>query len=373
MLRRVVLHLGMGKTGSSTIQAFLRHNAPVLRTAGLVAFGPGQIQPCPHLDLQDTTRFLDALQALRRQVRDLGADGVIWSLEGLGTRQFLADPARLAALVRELPADDVRIVIYLRRQDTFAASAYLQWNVVHKSYPGPVQPFDTRFPSVYGEPDGAPIADTNLNLFAIVEPWVEAYGLSRVQVRPLERAQLVDGDLLRDFVAAAGLPALPYGYAIAAHNVTFNMELTDMLGMYGSVFDEPVRPGHMDHFFAAFGHDDFFGRPFFTRFELPPATRLQILRDCEPFNTRVAREYLGRPDGVLFREPWPDAAAPYRPYDGLSMEKVVPILMYILMKQHREIAWLRREIQAPRPWSWARLRAAVERRVRDRAARWFPR
>lgn len=364
MLKRLVLHLGMGKTGSSTIQGFLRDNEAQLARDGFVAFGPGQIQPCPHLNLQDTGRLEAALAELKREIAERRATGLIWSLEGFGTRQFVFRRKRLDLLRRELGADQIRLVVYLRRQDTFAASAYLQWNVVHKSYRGPVQSFDQRFPCVYGEPDGTPIEDTNLNYAAILRPWVDMFGTGNVVIRPFEREQLVGGDLLRDFIDAAGLPERDYHLSGGNRNVTFNMELTDMMGMYGSVFEEPVLPGGMNRFFDTFGNDKFFDRPFFTRFELPPARRREILSMCAGFNETVAREFLGRPDGVLFREPWPDEDAPYIPYDGLTLEKAIPIFLHVLMKQHQEIAWLRTQVvERPGRLTWTRVRSAVTRRL----------
>lgn len=364
MLKRLVLHLGMGKTGSSTIQGFLRENAAQLGRDGFVAFGPGQIQPCPHLNLQDTGRLESALAEVNRCVRAERATGLIWSLEGFGTRQFVHRRRRLELLRRELPAGDVQLVVYLRRQDTFAASAYLQWNVVHKSYRGPVQSFDQRFPSLYGEPEGVPIEETNMNYVEILRPWVEMFGPASVKIRPFERQQFVQGDLLADFIDAAGLPEREYDRSVAKRNVTFNMELTDMLGMYGSVFEEPVLPGGMNRFFDAFGHDEFFQRPFFTRFELPPAQRRDILAACADINATVAREFLGREDGVLFREPWPDADAPYTPYGGLTLEKAVPILMHVLMKQHQEIGSLRTRIQEQTfSATVTRIRHALRRRL----------
>ncbi len=340
MLRRLILHLGMGKTGSTTIQAFLRKNRDRLRREGFLAFCPADIQPDPHRNLMDTPRFLQAVDEVTRRLLDAGADSLIWSLEGFATRQFADDPARMQAILSRLAAADVRVVVYLRRQDTFAPSAYLQWNVVHKGYQGPVQSFDERFPSVYGEGPRKTLDATNQNYYEVVRPWVEAFGLPHVRIRPLERAQLHHGDLLADFEEAAGLPERDYDRDVRSQNVTFNMELTDMLGMYASTFDGPVLPNRMDGFFNSFGNDDYFARPFFTKFTLPPAQRREILEACEPFNARVAREYLGRADGVLFAEPWPDADAPYTPYDGMTLEKLVPILMYIMQKQHARIVGL---------------------------------
>jgi len=60
-------------------------------------------------------------------------------------------------------------------------------------------------------------------------------------------------------------------------------------------------------------------------------------RRCEAFNARVAREFLGREDGVLFREPWPTSDEPYAPHSGLTTEKLVTILLHILLRLHQRM------------------------------------
>lgn len=346
MLRRLILHLGMGKTGSTTLQWFLRANRERLAAEGFATFVPVDLQPDPQRDLSSTSRFRGAVAEVTRQIEQSGATQVLWSMEGFGTRQFTADPARLAALRAALPADDVRLVMYVRRQDVFAASAYLQWCVVHKSHAGRVKPFDEIFPAVMNEPGATTVEQTNLNYHEVLRPWVEAFGLPALRVRPFEKAQFVEGALLTDFVSAADLPRLDYEWNIPNRNVTFNAALTDMLGMYASTFEGKVKPNAMDGFFNSFANDDYFSQPFFPKFELPPARRREILEACAPFNARVAREYLGREDGLLFTEPWPEADAPYTPYDGMNFETLVPILMHILRKQHSQIVGLYKRLNA---------------------------
>ena len=59
---------------------------------------------------------------------------------------------------------------------------------------------------------------------------------------------------------------------------------------------------------------------------LSPQQRREIIAKYEESNTKVAREYLGREDGRLFYAPLPDPDEPWEPYEGLTVEKVVPIL-----------------------------------------------
>jgi len=69
---------------------------------------------------------------------------------------------------------------------------------------------------------------------------------------------------------------------------------------------------------------------------LSPEERREILIQCEKTNQRVAREYLGREDGKLFLEPWPDPDDSWEPYEGLSIEEIIPIFTRVLHKMHQD-------------------------------------
>lgn len=343
MLNRLILHIGMGKTGSTTIQEFLKRNHRQLARERILALGPDGVTPCPQRHVDDTERLMKAITRVRARLAQAGADTLLWSLEGFGTRQFLIDPARLEALRTEFPARSVRVVVYLRRQDLFATSAYIQWNVMDKSYDGPVRSFDERFPSVYGEPAGAALEDTNLNYYEVVRPWAETFGREQLRVRPLETAQFSGGTLLTDFIEASGLPGRHYDLDIPPQNTTLHRELTDLMGMYSSLFEGPVSDTGLMFFLRSVQDDKLFKQPAFTRFELPPATRIRIIEACAAINARIAREFLGRDDGVLFRDPWPEPDEPYREYAGLGPDKYVPMLLHIMKKQHMQISFLMAE------------------------------
>ena len=339
-LKKLVLHIGMGKTGTTTIQTFLIRNAQLLRRQGVLAFMPGSLEPFKGFEFQELfERLREGLQQIMQHAKRARANSVIWSMEALGTRQFGEDVSRIKMICDELPARDVRVIVYLRRQDHFARSSYLQWGVLHKTYRGPVLSFEERFPSIVGE-DGSRLSNTNFNYYEVIKPWADVFGADNVVVRPFEKNQWVEGDLLRDFVTRSAMPSLDYDLDIPRANKTFAMELYEMFRMYNSVFEEAIFPAEMSDFFHSFAADEFFQRPFFSHFSLPAKTRLEILESCKHFNARVAGEFLGRSDGVLFDEPWPSPDEPHCEGAELSMEKLVPILMQVLLKQHERIAHL---------------------------------
>ncbi|MGO8689845.1 MAG: hypothetical protein ACLQLG_09435 [Thermoguttaceae bacterium] len=343
--QQVILHVGTGRTGTTTIQSFLRRNREHFRRDGFLAVTPDGLALYPHEDgFWEEEHLKCGLQELNRRSEEQGTPGVVWSHESLSAYIFVKN-ANCVQLLRDwLPAANYRIVIYLRRQDHYLRSAYLQWGVKDKHikgrpYGGRVLGFDDWLVRMVGD-NFQDLRGGDVDYHALVKPWGEVFGNENVVVRVFEKEQFHQHDLLRDFCRAARLPQAGYDFELPRENVSYSMELHDMLGMYNSVFAEPHVARPMYAFLEALGKDPFFARQFFSPFAIPATRRIEILQRCEESNRKVAREFLGRADGVLFREPWPSPDEPFQPYGGLTTEKLVPILLHILQKQDERIGEL---------------------------------
>jgi hypothetical protein len=288
-------------------------------------------------------RLARGLQDINQRREQDRTNGLIWSRESLSSSFFVEDIECVRMVKNGLPALRHHIVIYLRRQDEYFRSAYLQWGIKHKTYSGRTVGLDEWFHQVVGKSFGG-LRNAGLDYYALIKPWADVFGVKNLAVRVLEKNQLVSGDLLQDFCLASELPAADYDFDVPNANVSYNMELYDMLGMYNSVFEEPIYSADMIDFMDAVANDAFFSRTFFSRCALHPKRRIEILQCCEESNRKVAREFLGREDGVLFREPWPSPDDPYKPYRGLTMERLVPILLHIVQKQDQKISWLEQQM-----------------------------
>lgn len=139
-MKRVVIHIGLPKTGTTSIQAFLRANADALREQGVVY--PG-MREHPLLETRAShTIFLNAIagkslvpgttpQQCREAVetafnsfrKDEAAKTLIWSHEGLSMALHRLDWAYLAGLVEEL---EVTFLIYTRFTDDLMEALYQQ-------------------------------------------------------------------------------------------------------------------------------------------------------------------------------------------------------------------------------------------------------
>lgn len=124
-MARVWLHIGMMKTGTTAMQEWCMGQAPALLARGLLYVHPPRRAACGHLvkalsGPQPGTG--DAIAALARQLADTPAPDVLVSAESLASR----GPRFLRPLVEALAGHDLRILIWLRRQDRYAEALYKQ-------------------------------------------------------------------------------------------------------------------------------------------------------------------------------------------------------------------------------------------------------
>lgn len=174
IVKQLILHIGTGKTGSSSIQSALS--------------GPHDgFSFC--YDTNGPRHFLKPGEFAARLLKAGDFDKYIYSNEW----SFRADEQTIAALSEELTAHfDVQVVLYFRRQDEFELSRYQQ---EAKAASGP---------SASG-PVALPTTDNpELDYLAIANRWSKHFSLT---VRLYDKATLLNGDVVQDFAAVAGIDA----------------------------------------------------------------------------------------------------------------------------------------------------------------------
>ncbi len=80
---------------------------------------------------------------------------------------------------------------------------------------------------------------------------------------------------------------------------------------------------------------------------LSPKERFRIIKEYDDLNKRIAEKYLKNKS--LFLEPWPDPDELWKPYDVLSLEKVIQIQTSLWAEQQKQIIHLTKTIQKINP------------------------
>lgn len=304
--RDVVLHIGSGKTGTSTIQRVLRRNADLLLAGGHVyPRTPGQVRHTklglyvrPDDELVGRVDWLEGdfpepaefrrrfRRQLRRELAGSTAEGVVFSDEGLfgasdrairRTRRFLEGIAR-----------SVRLVVYLRRQDDHLVSRYQQ--VVKM---GEIAPLATW---IQQEWDGTYDYYDRLTSWQRIEP-------AAFVVRPFERARFAGGSLVHDFLQAADIE-------LAEDELTHTEARNESLGVEGTELLRILNLHRVQHEGAwpgRFGNAAHVARlrevPTGKVLTLPDADLDTFMAGWAESNRKVAQEFLHDPAGELFRAP----------------------------------------------------------------------
>lgn len=303
----VVLHIGTGKTGTSTLQAFLNANRDRLaergvlyprspglaRHARLVLFASPdeELTTYPHWARQkqsDPATFRRVFRRrLLREIEESGLSRVLLSDEELykGSPRTLR---RLGTFMRRV-ARELHVVCYLRRQDDHMVSRYQQGVKV-----GWVSRLDA-----WASEDMSDLYDYAGRL----GQHQELLRPTEIVVRRFEPPSFPAGSLHQDFLDAVGIDARAEDLRPTANrNESLDAETVEFLRLLNllRVEQEGAEPGLIDNRRLVSRLAGASTGPALT---LPGRTLDRFMEQWQATNRRVALEYVGDTTGELFREP----------------------------------------------------------------------
>lgn len=338
------IHIGQGKTGSSIIQNFLDINRDILAgehgclypnfySADLAA-GRGHNHHRWFLRvIEDENALLQDLETLKGYLAAHAVAKVILSDEGWE----LDD--RIGTFFKTFHNQGfkgrVKFIMYVRRIDSYVESAWKQWGL-----------------KVYDSIEDFYTLPINLNRYQNtlnhLENLAGSFGRENIIVRPYEKGQLPMG-LLHDFLTTSGID---YGGAHwreteavnTATNRGFNRDVLEVLHHCRGLFTDEHDNRLFDLFDALLG-EHFQKAPFESYALLSPAQRIELLTFSAPFEEKIARDFMGRPDGKIFYEPIPENDGAWKPYEGLTLERVIPILIKMIDENNRNFTHMQQSLK----------------------------
>lgn len=215
----IILHIGLHKAGSTTVQTYLRDNAEALAAAGVLYPAIGRAErSIAHHRLAADLRAGEADASQWAAIRSLSAEHpdkrVVISSEGFQS----AEPAQVREM---LDGEPVRVFCYHRDAAQRFVSIY--GHGVKNGFR--TTDFDQAFENQF--------AMKRTYIGETLKAWADAFGAENVRVRSLNPACLAEGDLMADVFEVLGLGAdaeQRLGLkAVGSHNVSPGWKALEVL------------------------------------------------------------------------------------------------------------------------------------------------
>lgn len=299
-------HIGLGKTGSTSIQTFLETNEVALRERGFIvpkSAGRRNHRRFPMYAQDDHVinnlrrakgyTNLAKIEKFRERFRQEFLDEAAgWPKNSiiLATSEQtsqLRTPSSHNRLNELLLAagQSAKIIIYFRRQDGMIVSEYSQFIKGGKT-------------STLEEEIKIAEGRRTYNYYTTALAWAKVFGKENILVRPFERSQMVNGDVVQDYLSVIGITDLtPFqmvpekNRSLDIHVIEYLRQLNRHVPRWAQTGRNPGRTGLADVLEAISDGP----RP-----RLSAAQSEAFMTHFEASNSRLAQEFLGREDGRLF-------------------------------------------------------------------------
>ncbi len=317
------LHIGTAKTGTTAIQEFIGHNLERFEKAGYYYPETGRVNSCHH-----GIAFYWGDHAAFKGMFHIGEDHLVKFSDELAAHKdrniivssecFLMPTVDWDELMASLPHQNVKVIVYFRRQDLILAARYREHVKGNRIVASPDQWIEGNFhPNEY------------LGILDRLQTYVKK---EDIIVRLYERRQFAGGSIFSDFCDIFSIPVTD---DFVVSNANFNPHLSrdalEFNRLINTVFDHQTSPYVFSSVLTQYTLYEMkkYGSDKREQGLFAPQKCCEVLAKCEEVNRTIAREYLGREDGRLFYDEPPAADESWEPYPGLSEEKAEDIIRFI--------------------------------------------
>jgi len=192
MKKKIYIHIGFGKTGTTAIQSFFSKNrAELLKrdflypTSGLQLGGHHLLSPLGACDISGNTQVI--YKQLAKEINDSPASNIFISSENF----IFAKPTLIERVQKEFEKFDVKIIFYIRCQYALIESVFLQWQKVGDDYQGNVVNFFNKHKGAF-------------DFEQRIAPWATCFGKDAIISRLYEK-KLIGEDVCNDIAVVLGL------------------------------------------------------------------------------------------------------------------------------------------------------------------------
>lgn len=284
--KTVYIHIGSPKTGTTFIQQVLYDNKKHLKKNG-VLYNTKSLPGKNHFYLHTLIKENNADKALNNIIKEFDASNcekLILSAESL----FSIKSEYISYLKHKFNRYNVKIIAYVRRQDSLLQSAHSQQV---KADPSRTMPIQELLEKTHNNKN-------ILDYYVTLSRWADGFGKENIIVQPYEKSQLTKG-LINNFFYLIDEPQLIEFSKLPQKNlnVRLNKYETELL----RIFNVSKIPYKVKNKFIAY----FCSQTQIKKLDCELLTyeeRKGLLELYKESNKKVATEFLNRENGILFYE-----------------------------------------------------------------------
>ncbi|WP_319582095.1 hypothetical protein [uncultured Pseudodesulfovibrio sp.] len=310
MSQKFYFHIGLPKTGTTSIQDFLELNEDVLREHNLLRV--------PHWLYEEASNMKPRERSIRFIEEHLG-EGRDFILSNEGASMVLSEEPERLFLQERFPSLELHIIVYLRRQDVLFESSRNQ--MICCGVPVPEGDRQAWF-----GPSSIPffpfLGDRFYDFASWLEPLARTVGQENMHVRVFEPDRFKNGDLIEDFLDVLGIPfSDTFKRCAVMSNPSLDVRFTQLYGRQLAMFPDLPSVGRILCEKGLLGVNALMGKQgnkYFTSDE-----RKRIMDMFRESNEKVAASLMGSKE-ALFSERMPSEAPP--PFSREELELIPMVL-----------------------------------------------
>ena len=206
----IIFHIGTGKTGTTAIQNTLHNNRrkllkkngvlyPVMKSVPLIGTKKISANHCAYFNTitneyseERISTFSRDLDDVLRTAKKKNAKTIVFSCESIFQRSKVLPPLFSNAL-KDLKAEKVRFILYLRRQDLLLESAWKQWGTKNPDY------------ETIQDYMGSRHVQNLLDFKSHLDRWLTYFEADQFQVHTFEKSHLRRKSVIPSFFQQLGL------------------------------------------------------------------------------------------------------------------------------------------------------------------------
>lgn len=336
--------MGHGKTGSSAIQSFLNYNRDILYEDFQIlypdfvekSFRSGKMHNhCLLFKKNSGEKLIEIFSRLENFCLNNSIKTVIISCEWLlNLLKPFYENSSFVCWLNKNSTFKIHIIYYVRRQDHWIEASWKQWGIS-----------DIQYSNIYEYKDNCKyiIWDHFKNIQKIETYFPD----KKIIIRPYEKESLPRG-ILPDFLSIIDIDYDQREWNRVEDNklninTGFNRDVIEILNLnkdfYRNRDDNRLSNFLYSYLDKRYLKNDYESYNIFTNKE-----RINILKQYEQSNKKVAIKYLKRNDGILFNEPYPAVEFIDNFYSGLTIEKMVPIFTSLIFNIEKKMSLQQKKI-----------------------------